>query len=78
MIKRSTWIIFGVFLALVALAIFLNIRPEFGGGEATPTADLSVLTEVQPVFSLEEEEKITDVTITDFVGEEIVFNWDTE
>lgn len=77
MIKRSTWIIFGVFLALVALAIFLNSRPEFGGGEATPTADLSLLTEVQPIFNLEEE-KIIDVTITDSVGEEIGFSWNTE
>lgn len=78
MIKRSTWIVLAIFLILIALAIYLQNRPESEEPELTATSGLSDLTEVEPLFEVEEAESISSISVVDAQGREIAFDQEAE
>lgn len=73
MIKRSTWIILGIFIVLIAVAIYLQNQPQEASDVLEPTIDLSILKEVTPIYKLDEDEFITNLRLTDIMDNEIQF-----
>ncbi len=73
MIRRNTWIVLAVFVALLALAIFWERIPALNPPEETPTAApiIPLLFQFQP-------EEVQELTLNGITGEKAVYERQAE
>jgi hypothetical protein len=73
MIRRNTWIVLGVFILLLALAIFWDRIPALNPPEATPTA----MPVAESLFEFTADE-VQQLTLNGIAGETAVYQLDEE
>lgn len=69
MIRRSTWIVLAVFLALLALAFFWEDIPALNPPQDTPTP----LAEIPPLFDFAVDE-VSRLAMRDKLGNQVVYD----